>query len=749
MQTGHWLLSAEGHVHSAALFMPNRSSLILQAQPKKGGSSAMVDVIVSRRDLIKYTGLLSLGMAAQGVVKAAAPLAETELNAWVIIDRDGQVTLITHRAEMGQGVYQAIPQILAEELEVDLSHVAVRFAPASPEKYGSQVTGGSTSIRLNYKKLLKVAATARTMLVEAAALRWHVPVAECFAEAGSVYHRPSNRSLSYGDLVGLAAAQPVPTNVVLKARTDYRIVGQSLNRKDIPSKVDGTAIFGIDMRIPGLKYSAVARCPSLRGTVKRVDSSAALKVPGVEAVFPVRMQVFDTFREGVAVVAANTWAAFEGKKALEIEWDNTGFEHVDSDELRSRQLEQVTNDPGLTLHDKGNTDAVFASGTETLSAVYVTPYQAHACMEPLNCIANHKGDTVEIWGPIQAPDLVQGHLAKVYGIPKNKVSVNINFLGGGFGRKASNDYPHEAAEVSRIVGAPVQVVWTREDDLTQGPFRPGVTYHFKGSLTAGKIGAMRVKICGQNIDHWRGGDVDKPNKSATEGFVHEYLENLENLRVSDVPFETPVPVIWWRSVYASTNVFAYESFINELALKSGVDRLAFRERHLGEPRNLALIDRLRTISRWEHKDANTGYGVAITECFGSRIGQVVQVSETDTGGVSIDKVWAVVDCGWYVNPDIIRAQIEGSILMALGAATMHEISFKEGIVEQENYHNYLMPRISEMPPVEVVIMENDADAGGIGEPGLPPFAPALTDAIHDLLGVRIRRLPINLNAVEA
>ncbi|MBC7775043.1 MAG: molybdopterin-dependent oxidoreductase, partial [Phycisphaerae bacterium] len=506
------------------------------------------------------------------------------------------------------------------------------------------------------------------------------------------------------------------------------------------------------------------RNPRLRGVVKSFDDTAARKIPGVKHVFKVRMAVFNTYREGVAVVANSTWAAMQGRKALKVEWDDSGFEHLNTAEIYRRQNEALKTKEGLSFRKVGDPDPVIQQATKKLDVVYETPYQSHYCMEPLNCVAHYQGDKLEIWGPIQGPDWVQSFLSKEMGLAKEKVIVNMTFLGGGFGRKAFLDYPHEAAIISKEIGGPVQVVWTREDDATQGPYRPGISYRCEGVVANGEISAFKVRLSGQNIDHW-GGNKNEPNDSASEGFLKPYFDSIKNLSIADIPFETPIPVMWWRSVYASTNGFAYESFMDELAIEAGKDPLDFRRQYLKEERLHRLIDKLEEVSGWKNMkkkggssaeasaglpafaEASAGKGAAITECFASTVGQVVKVSRDKHGKVKIDHVWVVIDCGWYVNPDTIKAQIEGSIVMALGAATMHEINFEDGMVVQKNFYDYPMPRIPDMPKIEVHIMENDADAGGVGEPGLPPFAPALTNAIYDLTGKRIRRLPFDMTAL--
>ncbi len=715
-------------------------------------------LLTSRRRFLKMSaltgGVLAVGIyfPAFGkeakVVNAGNPATgDIELNAWVLINTDGRVTIMSHRAEMGQGVYQAIPQMVAEELEVNLDEVNIEFATGDQEKYGSQITGGSSTVRGSYKNLLKMGATAREMLITAAAAKWSVPQTECYAEAGHVIHKPSGKKLHYGEVVVEASKLEVPKDVKLKSRADYKLIGKPMHRQDTPLKTNGSATFGLDKRIPGLMFAAVERNPRLRGKVKSFDDSSALKVQGVKKVFKVTMRVFDTDREGVAVVADNTWAAIQGKKALKVEWDDSGFEHLDTAEIYRRQAEELKTKEGLPFKTQGDADGILQQATNKLDVVYETPYQSHSCMEPLNCVAHYKDDKVEIWGPIQAPDWVQDVISKEFNIKREDVTVHITFLGGGFGRKAFMDYPHEATAISKEIGGPVQVVWTREDDATQGPYRPGISYRCEGVVTDGNIEAFKVKLAGQNIGHWRSTDRSKANGSSSEGFLKPYYDSIKNLSIRDTGFETPIPVMWWRSVYASTNGFAYESFVDELAHAAGKEPMEFRRQHLKDERIHRQLDKLAEVSGWNTRKPNEGYGMAITECFSSTCAQVVKVSKGADGGVKINHVWAVMDCGWYVNPDTIKAQVEGSIVMALGAATIHEITFKDGMAEQRNFYDYKMPRITDIPPTDVYIMDNDEAAGGVGEPGLPAFTPALTNAIFDLTGKRIRKLPFNMNEV--
>jgi isoquinoline 1-oxidoreductase beta subunit len=715
---------------------------------------------ISRRNFIKATGLsgaaLTLGFYFPASAKEAELLkAETaenlgiELNAWISIDTSGKVTIINHRAEMGQGSFQAVPQIIAEELEVDLNSINIVFGVGNEAKYGNQITGGSSTVRGSYKHLGRIGASAREMLIEAAAKKWNVNKSECYAENGQVIHKPSGKKLGYGELVADASKLEPPKTVQLKKIEEYKILRKPLPRQDTPLKTNGKAIFGLDKKLPGMLYAVIERSPRFIGKVKSFDDTEAKKVAGVKHVFVVKPAVFSTIREGVAIVADNLWSAMQGRKALKVVWDDSGFEHHNSDQLYAKMNEDLKAKEGISFRTKGDVSPVLAKAEKKITATYETPYESHSCMEPLNCIADVKADSCEIWGPIQAPGWVQDDLMRVLGFSREKITVNMTFLGGGFGRKAFTDYTQEAALISKEIKNPVQVVWTREDDTLLGPFRPGMCYQLEGSLSKnGKINAFKYKMAGQDMDHqWPGADKNSYNGSTTEGFLEPYFESIPHYSFSDIPLDSPIPVMWWRSVYASTNGFAYESFMDELAIEAGKDPLEFRKQHLGEERYQVLIDKLEGVSGWKSRKKNEGYGVSITECFSSIVGEVVKVSKGADGKVKLDKVWAVMDCGWYVNPDIIRAQVEGSIVMALGAATKHATHFADGKAVESNFTNYKMPRITDVPEIEVHIMDNEEKAGGVGEPGLPPFSAALTNAIFDLTGKRMRKLPFALEEV--
>ncbi len=722
------------------------------------------DKNLSRRNFIRISGMtgaaLTIGYAMPAVASDVAEIFTAqkasekgiELTAWISIDKTGKVTILNHRSEMGQGSFQVVPQMVAEELEVSLDDVNIAFAPGSQTKYGSQLTGGSSTVRGAYKTLLRTGATAREMLIGAAAKKWNVNKNECYAENGFVIHKPSGKKFGYGELVEEASKLTPPKDVKLKRREDYKIVGKPLPRQDNPDKVNGKAQFGLDVKLPGMLYAVIERSPRFKGKVKSFDGAAALKIPGVKKVLKTSAPVFTHNREGVAVVADSLWAAVEGRKQLKVEWDDSSFEHLSTEQLYNRMREDLKK-TSLAQRIGGNPEAVYQKTEKKVDAIYETPYEAHACMEPLTCTAHVQGDKVELWGPVQAPDWTQTDIMTRLKIPAENVTVNMTFLGGGFGRKAFMDYPFEPVVLSKELNAPVQVGWTREDDMTQGPFRPGAVYECKGGINAGgRVSSIQFKMAAQDMDHQWSPTPDKTafNSSNTEGFCEAYYPNIPHHSFSDVPTESPIPVMWWRSVYSSTNGFAFESFMDELANAAGKDPLQFRKEHLGGEkgeRYIAIMEKLEELTDWKNKKKNDGWGVAITECFSSIVGEAVKVSKKPDGKLKIDKVYAVMDCGWYVNPDIIKQQIEGSIIMAYGAALTHEVHFQDGKTVETNFHQYKMPRINDIPEIEIHIMDNDEKPGGVGEPSLPPFAPALCNAIFDLTGKRIRRLPFNLNEV--
>lgn len=731
---------------------PNTSRRNFIRQTALSGFALTIGAYLPATARVNGQGVSSNGQGIPGIINAA--LADPtdpaiELMSWISIDSSGKVTILSHRSEMGQGTFQALPQIIAEELEISLDKVNIRFAPAHPKKFGPQPQEGSFSVRGWRKQLLQVGASAREMLIEAAARQWKVPASECYAADGQVIHRPTGNKLDYGELVKAASSLTPPQEVRLKERKDYKVIGKPLPRQDIPLKVNGAAIFGLDKTLPGMLYAVVLRNPRFRGKVKSFDDTATRTIPGVRRTFKVQRAVFGDLYEGVAVVADTLWAAMKGRKLLKVEWNDEGFEHLDSEMLLARMREGLAGQSG----SPGNQfESALQKAAVSITAMYETPFQSHSCMEPLNCIANVQDNHIEIWGPIQEVNWIQADLSQRMGVATANVFVNMTFLGGGFGRKAFTDYPHEAALISKEMKTPVQVVWTREDDMTAGPFRPGAVYACKGGLDAnGHILAFQTRRAanpmGAGSESGAGASPVSYNSGYMDGLARSYLKSIPHYSFAEVSISSSIPAMWWRSVDASTNGFAVESFIDELAHAAGKDPLDFRRNHVADARYRALIDRLGSLSGWRGGGHGKGWGMAVTESFGSIVGHVVKVSRKPDGKIKIDKVIALMDCGWYVNPDIIRAQAEGAIVMGLGAAIKHATHFKDGIAVENNFHTYRMPRINDIPRIEVFIMENNEDAGGVGEPGLPPFAPALCNAIFDLTGRRIRQLPFNLDEV--
>lgn len=710
--------------------------------------------LVSRRTFLKQAGVagatLTIGLYRSSEAKTTGTIyhsnvqheTSTELMGWISIDSNGDIVLYTHRSEMGQGTWQSIPQIIAEELEVEIHAISVRFAAANPAKYGPQPMDGSFSIRGWAQQLLKVGATAREMLIAAAAQEWKVEKELCFAEKGIVRLRGSDKYLSYGELVKAASELTPPAEVKLKERKDYKIIGKSIARSDTVMKVNGTAKFGLDTKIPGMLYAMVERNPRIKGKVRSYDDSALKNMLGVKRILVVHRFVFGVRCEGVAVVADSLWVAMQGRKLLKIVWDDEGFEHLDSETLFGRMKQDVESLPPSKEFDEA-----LKESSATISSEYEMPYQSHSCMEPLNCIADVREEQIEVWGPIQEVNWIQADLSERFNLPLDKVRVNMTFLGGGFGRKAFPDYPYEAALISKEMKSPVQVMWSREDDMTAGPFRPGARYKCSGGIDSNnKIHSFQIlsglQMMGPGEEKDPVPQEPSVNSGNIAGLFTDYYQTVPHFSFGVVPTKSPIPMMWWRAPGANLDTFAAECFVDELAHLASQDPLAFRRSHMVSPRYIALIDQLEKFSDWKARKRSDGWGVATSDSFGGKVGQVVKVSRKNNK-VTIDKVFVVIDCGWYVNPDIIRAQVEGAIVMALGATIKHATHFKDGIAVEKNFNTYAMPRINDIPEIVVHIMENNEPAGGVGEPPLPAFAPALCNAIFDLTGKRIRTLPFN------
>ncbi|HXV87201.1 MAG TPA: xanthine dehydrogenase family protein molybdopterin-binding subunit [Gemmatimonadales bacterium] len=656
---------------------------------------------------------------------ATVPASPFKPNAWIEIQPDGLVRIWTGRSEMGQGVKTSMPLIVAEELEADWERVEVVQGDADPA-YGNQMTVGSRSVQSGFDPLRKAGAAAREMLISAAALTWNVPREECRARNGVVEHRPSGRTVAYGALAPRAATLPVPENPPLKRPSEFRLLGTRVPRVDTPDKVTGKAIYGLDVRLPGMVYAAVARSPVFGGKVKTFDSAAALRVPGVKRVLQVS--------SGVAVVAENTWAAFQGKRAVRIEWDEGATARWSSDGIW-QAFRAAAARSGEVVRATGDVGAGLSGAARVVEAVYEAPYLAHACMEPMNCTAQVRAGKAEVWAPTQNPQGVQRETARVTGLPVEDVTVHVTYLGGGFGRRGGPlDYATEAAELARILGTPVQAVWTREDDIQNALYRPATYNVLRAGLDArGRPVAWSHKLVG-------------PSGAAfmiTRG-ADELIYPVASFRLERVVEEPGIPIAPWRGVGPSQNGWVVESFVDELAHAAGNDPYQYRrELVAGHPRLLAVLDLAAQRGDWGTPAARGRHrGIALWQFGETFVAQVAEVSVEPDGGVRVHRVVCASDSGITVYPLGVESQMEGSIIYGLTAALYGDITIERGRVTQSNFHDYRMLKLAESPEIEVHLVASEAAPGGVGEAGLPPIAPAVCNAIFAATGKRVRRLPI-------
>jgi isoquinoline 1-oxidoreductase beta subunit len=698
--------------------------------------------MTTRRAFLETTTASSLGLVLgfhlpkKGALmdQAQAAAAPAELNAWIRIAPDNTITLIASESEMGQGVLTSLPMILAEELEADWTKVRSEHALTDP-RYGSQGTGGSSSIRGDYPSLRKVGAAAREMLVAAAAATWRVPATECVAKLSVVTHTASKRRLTYGALAAKAATLPPPADPVLKDKKDFTIVGKPTKRLDTRAKAMGTATFGIDVKVPGMLIAQVAHCPIFGGKVKRFNAAQAEAVPGVHKVVEIPT--------GVAIVADNYWAAKQGKELLEIEWDAGTNGDLSSATIATKLREIV--DAGASARKEGDVDAALAAATRKLEAEYEVPYLAHAPMEPMNCTADVRADACEIWAPTQFQTASRETAAKITGLPSAKVTLHTTFLGGGFGRRAQQDFLVDAVHTSKAIGKPVKVIYTREDDMHAGWYRPVAYNKMAGALDAeGWPVAWSHKIASPSIlSNFGALPPSGIDAQSIEGAANLPYK-IPNLSVTCAKADFPVTVWFWRSVGSSINAYITECFLDELALLGGKDPVDVRRRLLvDKPRHLRVLNLAAVQSGWGSPlPTGRARGVAVHESFGSIVAEVAEVSLRPDGTPRVHRVVCAVDCGQFVNPDTIKAQMESSIVFGLSAALYGKIDISGGRAVQGNFDTYKVVRMNEMPQVDTFIVAEGDPMGGIGEPGTPPIAPAVVNALLALTGKPIRKLPI-------
>jgi isoquinoline 1-oxidoreductase subunit beta len=662
-------------------------------------------------------------------------------NAYLRITPDNKVTVVVARSEMGQGVRTALPMILAEELEADWKQIEIEQAGAST-LYGDQTTGGSASVRTTWDPMRRAGAAAREMLITAGALTWGVPRSGCAAQNGTVVHAASNRRASYGELAGKAATLPIPTDVSLKQK-DYKLVGQRLPRVDTPSKVKGDAVFGIDFRLPDMRYAVISRSPTIGGKLIGFDGKDSKKISGVSYVG----KISDS---AVAVVAESVWGAMEGRRVLNVTWDDGPNKDLNTAAIVA-SLKQAASKKAVSLYSVGDV----AKAGRHVSAEYQLPFMAHAPMEPGNCTAHYRGSTCELWAPTQVPQDCRDSVAQATALDPDQVKVNVTLMGGGFGRRLEHDYAVEAALVSKAIAAPAKVIWTREDDMRFSTYRPASLHQLSAALDgAGWPVAFTHRIVAPSISGQKGqpesNDVD-PDLPDEAAFVY----SLPNVSLDYVLAETPVPLGWMRSVYALQVAFASESFIDELAAAAAKDPLEYRLHMLAKDQDIQFFSttwhtaRMRGVLQLAAEKAGWSKplpagryrGIACFGCFSSYAAEVVEISMENATPL-VHRVVAAVDCGQVVNPTILEQQIQGAIIFALSNALRAQITIDKGRVVQGNFDDYAPLRMEETPAVEVYAVPSTESPTGIGEPPVPPLAPALCNAIYAATKKRIRALPI-------
>jgi isoquinoline 1-oxidoreductase subunit beta len=665
-------------------------------------------------------------------------------NAFIQIDTAGKVTLVMPKVEMGQGVYTSIPMLIAEELEVPLESVTLDHAPPNEKLFtdpllGGQLTGGSTSIRYAWDPMRKAGATARVLLINAAAQQWRVDPATCHAQAGQVIHPASSRSIGYGQLADAAAKLPAPQNVPLKDPQDFKIIGTAVKRLDSPQKVDGTAMFGLDVRVPDMVYAAIATCPVFGGTLAGVDDSNAKRIPGVRQVVKVD--------NAVAVLGDHTWAAKRGLAALEITWNEGAGANLSMKQIVDELASAADHGTGAVARKDGDVVKGFSDAKTRVDAVYQQPFLAHATMEPVNCTVHVRPDGCDIWLGTQVPTRIVDTAVKITGLPAEKIVVHNHLLGGGFGRRLEFDMATQALKIGKQVGTPVKVFWTREEDIQQDMFRPYYYDKISAGLDAnGKPVAWQHRIVGSSIIA----------RFAPPAFKNGLDPDAVEV-AADLPYDLPnqlvdyvrqephaVPTAFWRGVGPTRSTFVVESFIDELAAQAKVDPVKYRRDLLGKtPRALNVLDAATRAAGWGSTSVpkGQGRGVSVMHAFGSFFAIVVDVT-VDQGEVAVNRVVCAVDCGMVVNPNTIEAQVQGGIIFGITAALYSEITIKDGRVEQNNFTDYRMLRIDQTPPIEVRIVKSTEAPGGIGEPGTAALAPALVNAIYAATGKRLRQLPV-------
>lgn len=754
----------------------------------------MAKMKLTRRKFLIAGGLVGGGLAIgygfsddapeNKALSATVNKGEFALNAWLKIDTDGNITVAISQAEMGQGVYTSLSMLVAEELDVDFAKVKAEPAPVDPVyanstmfmdtlpysdghhkredtvgawgmkqvagALGIQATGGSTSVRNSWEPMQKAGAIAREMLIKAAAERWGVSASECAAKKGVIKHSGSGKSATYGELVEQASSIEITEDIALKPENQRQLIGTSQKRLDIPLKVNGSAGFGVDVTLPNMAYAAVKLCPVFGGTVASWDENAVKGMPGfIKAV---------RFETGVAVIADSFWRAKKAVEALPVTFDEGENADLSTDSIFALYEKGLEGEDGRSYADEGDARDVINASNNVISARYKVPFLAHACMEPMNCTAQVGDNDVEVWLPNQAPTLAAWFAEKTADVPSENVKVNTTYLGGGFGRRVEVDLVVMAVTIAKeLRGRPVKLLWTRENDIQHDMYRPAAMADFKGTLDAdGKTSAWINRLASPSISRsftkrmlpWA--DSDMPDNTTSDG-AGNIPYNFSNFLMEHVPTPTPIPVGFWRSVGHSHNAFFTEGFMDEMAWAAKTDPIEFRLSHLqGHEDVAAVLTKLMKLSDWGRPlPKGRGRGVALHESFGSIVGQVAEVTIGKNKELTVDKVTCVIDCGTVVNPDTVKAQMEGGIIYGLTAAFYGEVNIERGRVVQSNFPDYDMIRLANCPEINVHLAPSGRPIGGVGEPGTPPIAPAVVNAIFNATKVRVRELPLAKSGYSA
>ncbi len=702
---------------------------------------------ISRRQFLKATTLagggLILGFGLGPTRNADAADAVFQPNAWITVQPDGLVTLICARNEMGQDVYTSLTMLLAEELGVDPARVKVEQAPVNPvyinRLMGAQITGGTTSVRDAWEPLRKAGATTRIMLVGAAAAQWNVPATECRVDNGQVIH--GEKTIGFGALAAAASKQPVPQNVTLKPPAEFRLIGKPLPRLDGAEKARGRTVFGLDTKQPGMVYAALLPCPVIGGKVASFSAGKVETRPGVRKVVNIG--------EGVAVIADHYWVAQSALADLEVQWDEGPGAHLDTAAIYAT-LERAKAEPGAVAKQVGNVTAALAKG-KPIEARYTSQMLAHATLEPQNCLALVSPHGVDVWASNQFPQGAQGAAAQAAGVEPAQVRIHSQFIGGGFGRRLDVDYVAQAVAIAKAMpGTPVKLIWTRENDTTHDFYRPPCLYLMRALVDRGRVAAFSYKMISPSITNrmFPGVVKDGLDPFMTEGLV-DFTYDIPHLELRTVIQEVGMRVGYWRSVSNALNAFAIESFIDELAHASHQDPVAFRLGMLDkQPRQRAVLERAAKDAGYSAKaPKGRAFGVASMQCYDSHVALVAQISG-DAKQLKLEKLTYAVDCGIAVHPDQVIAQMEGGAVNGMINALRSKVTIKQGRVEQANFNSFAIPRMSEVPPIEVALIASGETPGGIGEAGVPLVAPAIANAVFALTGKRIRALPLEDSGIR-